>query len=198
VSPLSALTADLLLLNDALSDSEGDVEEQLNRLLRDAQISVPSCVGLSVTVETTPEQFTLVAYDDPIGPIHSLASLCVTLPGRRVPVAAAVTLILVATVPGAFVDLAADLAFALGLPLSELVLDQHLGERRANATNLADLSAINQAIGMLIGRGAGPAEARVALQLVADSSASPLADAARAVLISLDESRAAPAARPAR
>jgi hypothetical protein len=186
VSPFSAMTADLLLLDDALSDSEGDVEEQLTRLLRDAQISVPSCVGLTVTVDTHPVEFTLVAYDDPIAPINSSASLCVTLPARRVPAAAAVTLILLATVPGAFVDLAADLAFALGLPLSELLLDQHLGERRASATNLGDLSAINQAIGMLIGRGAGPAEARVALQLVADSSESRLADAARAVLISLD------------
>jgi hypothetical protein len=186
VSPFSALTADLLLLDDALSDTEGDVEQQLHLLLRDAQISVPSCVGLCVTVETTPVEFRLVAYDDPIAPIHAVASLCVTLPARRVPVAAAVTLVLVAMAPGAFVDLAADLAFALGLPLSDIVLDQHLGERRGNATNLADLSAINQAIGMLIGRGAGPAEARVALQLVADSSASPLADAARAVLISLN------------
>jgi hypothetical protein len=88
------------------------------------------------------------------GDIHT--SLRVSLPGRaNSRTVSAVAIILYAGSPGAFVDLAADLAWLTARPPSEFVLDQHLthdiglpSEARVHAA-----SAINQAIGVLVGRG---------------------------------------------
>jgi hypothetical protein len=73
----------------------------------------------------------------------------------------AVALILYAGSPGAFVDLAADLAWLTARSLSDFILDQHLTPAAGSLQEgqLRAASAINQALGVLIGRGYTPQQA---------------------------------------
>jgi hypothetical protein len=75
--------------------------------------------------------------------------------------------------PGAFVDLAADLSFALGLGPDVVALDQDLTPISDPAgltglTGLAEMSQVNQAIGILIERGHVPHSARTELHRLAN------------------------------
>jgi hypothetical protein len=83
--------------------------------------------------------------------------------------AAAVAVILYASVPGTFVDLAADLAWLTEQPMGEITLDGHLTVPAAADTGaqLQAASAINQAIGVLIGRGYSPDQAHRHLDIQA-------------------------------
>lgn len=74
-------------------------------------------------------------------------------------------LVLYAGSPGAFVDLAADLAWLTARPLSDFVLDQHLTIPAGSdtGTQLSAASVINQAIGVLIGIGYTPRQADLRL-----------------------------------
>ena len=71
------------------------------------------------------------------------------------------TIIFYAGVPGAFVDLAADLSYSLGLPPGTVVLDEDTAAplSESGLTGAAESSTVNQAIGVLIDRGYTPATA---------------------------------------
>jgi hypothetical protein len=71
-------------------------------------------------------------------------------------------LVLYALTPGAFVDLAADLAYATDAGDDEVVLDAHLDpvSRRSGLVGVEELAIINRAVGVLMGRGLSPAAAR--------------------------------------
>ena len=68
--------------------------------------------------------------------------------------------------PGAFVDLATDLAWLSGLRLADFVMDEHLtlAFEPRTGEGLIAASAINQAVGVLIGQGHTPDEARRQLE----------------------------------
>jgi hypothetical protein len=72
-----------------------------------------------------------------------------------------VTLILYAAAPGTFVDLAADLAWLTAQTLTEFAFDEHLTlpDGPDTAAQLQAACEINQAIGVLIGRGHTPEHA---------------------------------------
>lgn len=128
------LAAGLDLLTQALDLPGTDVAETMRRLAVDARTAVASYLGLSVaiTAEQSPfEQspFDLTVLDDGAGPgdIHtSLLVPLATTPGAGSTGTTPVALILYAATPGAFVDLAADLAWVTGRPLTEFRLDGHL------------------------------------------------------------------------
>jgi len=96
---------------------------------------------------------TLVVDGGTAGDIGTSIRLAWPNPGDSHDVAA-VALILYARSPGAFVDLAADVARLTGRPLTDFPLDEHLAAAAEpdTATPLAAESMINQAIGVLIGR----------------------------------------------
>jgi hypothetical protein len=79
--------------------------------------------------------------------------------------------VLYAATRGAFVDLAADLSYALRIDPAKLILDSHPVENPdGNGNGLAGLAAhvtINQAIGVLIGRGHTPDSGRQELHRLA-------------------------------
>ena len=168
----AALAADLGILTAALDERGADVLHSLHQLGVDAQAAVPTYLGLSVTVDGSDPRFTFTTLED--GTADDIrTSLRLTLPGdgdgRASP---CVVLILYAATPGTFVDLSADLAWVTGRPPSDFALDQHLSgpARSDTGTYLRTVSVINQAIGVLIGRGHTSGQARQELDNQADSA----------------------------
>ena len=169
----AALAADLGILTAALDESGADVLHRLHQLGVDARAAVPSYLGLSVIVDGSDPPFTFTTVE--VGAADGVhTSLRLTLPGvgdggASPPVA----FILYAGMRGTFVDLTADLAWLTGRPLSDFVLDQHLSvpAESDTGTYLRTASVINQAIGVLIGRGYTPGQAHRELDTQADGAA---------------------------
>jgi hypothetical protein len=168
----AALAADLGILTAALDEPGADVLHSLHQLGVDAQAAVPTCLGLSVTVEGSDPPFTFTTLEDgAAGDVRT--SLRLTLPGVSAGRASpSVALTLYAGTPGTFVDLAADLAWLTGRPPSDFALDQHLSVPAGSdaGTYLRAASVTNQAIGVLIGRGYTPGQAHRELDAQADSA----------------------------
>ncbi len=167
----AALAADLGILNAALDEPGADVLHNLHQLGIDAQTAVPTYLGLSVTVDGSDPPFTFTTLED--GTADNVrTSLRLTLLARVGDGQAAhsVALILYAETPGTFVDLTADLAWLTGRPPSDFALDQHLSVPAGSddGTSLRAASVINQAIGVLIGRGYTPRQAHSKLDTQAD------------------------------
>jgi hypothetical protein len=89
--------------------------------------------------------------------------------------------------PGAFVDLAADLAWLTARPLSDFVLDQHLTIPTPSntGTQLHAASIINQAMGVLMGRGHTPEQAHRQLDSQAADAGTDRHAAAQLILAAL-------------
>ena len=183
----AALAADLGILTAALDEPATDVLHSLHRLGVDAQAAVPTYLGLSVIVDGSDPPFTFSTLED--GAADNVrTSLRLTLPGvgegRAAPL---VALIFYARTPGTFVDLAADLAWLTGRPPSDFVLDQHLSAPAGSdaGTSLRAASVINQAIGVLIGRGYTPRQAHSKLDTQADRAGTDRDTAAQFILDTL-------------
>jgi hypothetical protein len=185
VTITAAMAAALTLLTEALDDPNTDIAHSLRLLTHCAAAAVPSYYGLSVVVPQSdpPLDYTTLADGADAGDIRT--SLQFSLPGRADPRnSSEVAMTLYAGSPGAFVDLAADLAWLTGRPPSDFVLDQH---RPFSAGSLLEgqphaASAINQAIGVLIGRGNTPQQADWELDVQAANNRTDRPSAARQIL----------------
>jgi hypothetical protein len=168
----AALAADLGILTAALDEPGADVLHSLHQLGVDAQATVPTYLGLSVTVDGSDPPFTFTTVED--GAADDVrTSLRLTLPGvNDGRASSSVALTLYAGTPGTFVDLTADLSWLTGRPPSDFALDQHLNVPAGSngGTYLRATSVINQAIGVLIGRGYTPVQAHQKLDAQADSA----------------------------
>ena len=166
----AALAADLHLLAQVLDDALPGDRDALSTawegLLAAATLAVPSYLGLSV----------LARHDQ--GTILEISTLELDLDLRRVATSlrfrlgdatpahgdATIELVLFASRPGAFVDLAADLAWLTGQAWGDLLLDQDLDpSRRTAGSSVTAWSAHNQALGLLIWEGRTPEEAEAVL-----------------------------------
>jgi hypothetical protein len=162
VTMTAAMVAALGILTEALDEPGTDIAHSLQQLALAAAAAIPTYHGLSVVVPLSDPPFALTTLADGVKAGDIRTSLQVLLPimgaGHD---AAAVAVILYASVPGTFVDLAADLAWLTGRPISEVTLDGHLSVPAAAdiSVQLHAASAINQAIGVLIGRGCTPDQA---------------------------------------
>ncbi len=178
----AALTADLNALTAALDQPHSNIHALLGELLEDLHVAVESFLGLTVTiiVDYYPVTFTAISDTDHtrIGAsaMLPLSTLTSTGPGG--------VIVIYAVNPGAFVDLAADLSHALKLEADTVVLDQHLTPPEQHNA-LAEMSQINQAIGILLDRGRTPAAARLELDGLAHHAASTLHTAARLLIASI-------------
>ncbi len=194
----AALAADLGILTAALDEPGADVLHSLHQLEVGAQSAVPTYLGLSVIVDGGDPSFSFTTLED--GTADNVrTSLRLTLParvgdGRAAPL---VALILYAETPGTFVDLTADLAWLTGRPPSDFTLDQHLGVPSGSdaATCLRTASVINQAIGVLIGRGDTPRQAHSKLDTQADGARTDRYTAAQFILDALTAADPADAER---
>jgi hypothetical protein len=183
----AALAADLGILTEALDAPGTDVVHSLQQLGVDAQAAVPTYLGLSMTVDGSDPPFTFTTLED--GAADDVrTSVRLTLPGdgdgRASP---SVALTLYAEAPGTFVDLTADLAWLTGRPPSDFALDQHLSVPAKSDAGicLRVASVINQAIGVLIGRGYTSGQAHSKLDTQADGAGTERHTAAQFILDTL-------------
>ena len=159
----AALAGDLAVLTQALDHPGIDLETGLRAFAANVKRAVASYMGLRMTIVLHSHDVSFSVHDD--ASIPPATSLRIPL-AAVTPTHAASTLLLYAATPGAFVDLAADLSFALGIDLSRLVLDGDLAPI-PDSTGLTGHFAINKAIGVLIGRGYTPGSARDELHRLA-------------------------------
>ncbi len=163
----AALSAELTLLAEALDRPREDLVERLHQLVEDARSVADSYLGLTLVIEgAAPFALTLLEQDAAAAQVQT--SLLIPLGGSdRAP--APSHLVVYAGRSGAFVDLAADLSWLTGTSPSGFVLDQHLPPALLSGSDrtLRDTSAVNQAIGLLIGRGHDPEQARAELDALA-------------------------------
>ena len=179
----AALAADLASLSRALDQPDVDLGAQLQALAADVARAVPSYLGFRFTMSIGRRQLSFAAYTD--GQAHSRIASSMMLPLTAVsdPHDGS-TVVLYAAIPGAFVDLAADLSFALGLDLSADTVDGH---RAAPASGggiegLEPWSDINQALGVLLAQGHTLESAHVELRRRAAQDSGSLHHAAAMVL----------------
>ena len=153
----TGLASDLRRLTAALDEPGADIAHSLHKMAADTQAAVRSYLGLNVSVSRSDPLFTFTCLNDGVVAGDIATSLRLTLPSTGDSWAPpAVALILYAGSPGAFVDLAADLAWLTARPLGDFVLDQDLTIPAGSASSGAQLSAasvIKQDIGVLIGLG---------------------------------------------
>ncbi|MBJ7287940.1 hypothetical protein [Williamsia sp.] len=182
------LATALAALTQALDQPGADIAAGLDQLTADAVAAIPSYRGLSIVVSQPDTPFTITVLTTSSRPDDIRSSLHFTFRAdggvdRHSPV----DIILYGGSPGTFVDLAADIAWLTGQPLSALTLDQHLTVAAAAdvATQLGAASEINQAIGVLIGRGLTSREAHLHLDEIVSANATDRQGAARIVLTAL-------------
>lgn len=177
----ASLAAQLAVLTAALEHPDGDLEAELRAVVGDVKRAVGSYTGMTMTIALDSHNVSFTVHDDPT--IPPATSLLIPL-AALTPTDAASTLLLYAAAPGAFVDLSADLSYALGIDPATLVLDNHLPapEGSCGMTGLDTHFAIDQAVGVLIARGHTPETARDELHRRASLDHGDLRAAAEAVL----------------
>ena len=187
---IAALAADLSILTQALDDPDSDVVESVLHLARDVRSAVPSFLGLTVAVNDSDPPFTFTTIEDHVDPGDVRTSLMLALSHDG----AAARVILYAGTPGAFVDLAADLSWLARRTLADCELDQHLilPAVAGTAAPLGAASAVNQAIGVLIGAGHTPEQAQRELDVRAAITDTDRPTAARVILAALPSNNGTP------
>jgi hypothetical protein len=185
VDHFNSLWTGLGNLTGTLEKTPTNLDVELGRLGDDLERAVDSYLGLSIKITLESGPVSLTTWRGGGTPVGS--SLLIPLP-LICPSAPGSALILYAAAPGAFVDLGADLSFALGEPLAAFVLDAHLTDhlhRRANPqiTGLSDFSNVNRAIGVLLACGRTREQAQTELwDRAADDASRVLYTAAEAII----------------
>lgn len=188
----AALGADLSLLTSALfdlaADPKTDVAVSVLDLAATTRLAVDSFLGLSITITEHTRALAgqvllrLTLLEDPADPGDIATSLLLPGPAETTQDLPDIQVVLYAATPGAFVDLAADLAFLTGNELDSGGLDRHQSlAREPDITGvIQDESMINEAIGVLIGRGNTREQAHIELDtLVQEANTDRLIEAAR-------------------
>lgn len=191
----AALAADLAILTEALDETDADITKALHQLATDVRLAVDSYLGLTVISGNATFPLTFSAMEKSARPDDVVASLMMLLGNERpggadVPFA----VILYAARPGAFVDLAADLCWLAGRPLSDFPVDQHLSLPAGSESDsiLQAWSRINQAIGVLLGRGYTLEQAELAIDACAAAAGNSRSEVAGIILAGLPPSNTPP------
>lgn len=185
----AALTADINDLCTSVAADPDTVMDPLRALNRDLRLTTRSYLGFELVLHDHGRAITLTSFEPGVQLEEIVTSLHLPIAVLGLPIDAAIpvdsdggrspdsSLTLYAGRPGALVDLAADLSYALvpgrsgqpepkpagrlGSVAREVVLDQHLTPRSltAGVTGSHEASTVNRAVGLLIGRGQTPEEA---------------------------------------
>jgi hypothetical protein len=174
------MAADLGSLSAAVQEPDGDLETLLRAFAGHLRLTIGSYLGLMLTIALDGHEIS-VSVREQAG--TAATSLRVPLSAIALSEAAS-ALVLYAGTSGAFVDLAADLSWALQLDPSALSLDEHLPAAVAaeSVVGLREHAAINRAIGVLIEQGHTPESARTELRRVAGLDSGDVPGAAQRIL----------------
>jgi hypothetical protein len=187
----AALAGSLTILSEALDGT--DISLTLGQLAADAKLAVRSYLGMSATATLDGRRIDLVAMERDTPSDHVVASLLLPLTSTAPDggMEFLTSLVLYAGNPGAFIDLAADLAWLTGRELDEFVLDQHCAVPEVTEpSGLRAVSAINQAIGVLIAQGYPPERAHQELDARSERARVDRDVGAQRILDGLNEPRA--------
>jgi hypothetical protein len=156
-----------LAVPDPMTGQPIELETSLLALTAALKHAIPSYRGLALTlvINEQPVSVTSAEREDTS---DIATSLCLSL--AWVPLLRTDSRItFYASVPGTFVDLAADLAFALGM--EGLRLDEDIPLALvSDLTGVHRLSTINEAVGVLIGHGHTPEGAQRELRHISDTT----------------------------
>ena len=148
----SALADDIKELSTDLEQSRDQVDQSLATLRRDLRLAVRSSLGLTIIISFENQPVTLTSLDHLTVGADIATSLKLPLPPTAPTEDGSITFY--AGVPGAFVDLAADLAHSLDLPDDLITLDDDLDPSTTSGlAGVDEFSTINRAIGVLLERG---------------------------------------------
>jgi hypothetical protein len=168
-----------LAVPDPATGQPVDLQASLAALTASVKHAVPSYRGLALILVIDEQPVSMTAAER--GDTSDIAtSLCVSL--AWVPLLRTDSQItFYASVPGTFVDLAADLDLALGG--GSLHLDEDIPSALvSDLTGVRKLSTINEAVGVLIGHGHTPDGAQRELRHMADTTRISIHRAAEAVI----------------
>lgn len=193
----AALATDLALLTAALFDvsvdPRTDIAQTMLGFATNARLAVASFLGLTITITKRTRALAdqvvlrLTLLDDHNDPGDIKTSLVLPGPTDTTADQPGIQVVLYAATPGAFVDLAADMAFLTGNALDGADLDQHhglAGEPDITGGIHAE-SAISEAIGVLIDRGRTPDQASTELDTLAGAAHTDRITEATALLTAL-------------
>jgi hypothetical protein len=166
-----------LAVPDGVAEQPVELEKSLTALTEAAKSAAPSYRGLALTlfIDEQPVSVTSAEAGDTSDIATSLRVSLAWVPS----LSAGGRIIFYASTPGTFVDLAADLAFALD---SDIRLDEDIPPALLSGlTGVGKLSAINKAVGVLINHGHTTDSAQRALRHTADATPCTIQKAAEAV-----------------
>lgn len=177
---------DLRDLFNSLDEPSFDADRSLAALRKDLKLIIRSSLGFTLRLGGS-QPVTLTSVDYFIRPDDIVSSLSVPLSWVS-PDEVGSSIVFYAGVPGALVDLSADLAYALSLPLDSLSLDADLAPEflRSGIAGLAEASTVNRAIGMLMGRGCTVMTAQAELGRMADDSSQSIQQSAAGLLLAIN------------
>jgi hypothetical protein len=178
------------MLSGALQEPDGGLERRLESFADDLNQAVSSYLGLTVTIAVDGHEISF-SLTETAG--HAETSLRIPLPAIAGSEPGS-TLVLYAATPGAFVDLSADLAWALGVNQADLLLDANLAVPMTSdvVSGLREHATINRAIGVLIEDGHTAELARAELRRRAARDGVTLTASAQRVLDDLTKPGALP------
>ena len=143
-----------------------DIRAAVATLARNVKRTAQSYQGLAITVVIDHQRVTVTAMEPSWERSEITTSLHLTLGGFAL-LDSSTEITFYASTPGTFVDLGADLTFALGAAAGPR-LDQDLPTPVwSGVTGISDMSNINVAIGILIGHDHTPETARRELHRIA-------------------------------
>lgn len=147
------LADDLREFFEGIDEPSFEADRSLAALRKDLKLIVRSSLGFTLRLGGA-QPVTLTSIDHFISPGDITASLSLPLSWVS-PAEIGSSIVFYAGVPGALVDLSADFAVALSLPLSGIRLDADLEPEflTSGVSGLAEASTINRAIGVLMGGG---------------------------------------------
>ena len=176
-----ALARELASLTTALDSPNTDIAASVTRLVTDVRAAIDSFLGITLMASNTDRPFAFTILDNHNDAQSVATSLMLTLSSADGPQPTSPTLsiVLYAGVRGAFVDLAADLEWMTMRTPGVVILDAHLDPI---PTSQRSTSLINQAIGLLIGRGYPPDAADRELDARASAAGTDRAGAAELLL----------------
>lgn len=184
----SALSASIDSLTTSIGFDATSIRAPLAALIRDLKLAVQSYAGLQLTLDDHGQLISLTSFEDDAEAAEIQATVRLPLSAMSPPAAIDSTIVFYARTPGAFVDLAADLSYALHLPVGEqnttIRLDQVAipALLTSDLTGVAEQSAINRATGVLLDRGHHPDQAHHELQRRATVAGLPTATYAAQLL----------------